>query len=223
MLSIVESIEIRQEPHSSGAIEVQPESEKVVITIKRSAQEPSPETFKAYVNSLKMVSQAFWSQQRSVRDETITTIVDMCLPKKPVTSTLLREAKMLVQAKTEILQSNDWITASEIAELAQFKSSNPSSQPNKWKHSGKIFALRHEGVDYFPIYGLDPANGFRPVAGLGEIVSTLAAMKDGWGMAFWFASPNSYLGGKRPKDLLQTKPQDVLAAAEDEVAGVTHG
>jgi len=86
---------------------------------------------------------------------------------------------MLAQAKTEILQSNDCVTASEISNLAQFSSNNPSSQPNKWKQAGKIFALRHEGVDYFPIYGLDPAQGFRPFSALESVISTLAAMKDG--------------------------------------------
>lgn len=26
--------------------------------------------------------------------------------------------------------------------------------------------------------------------------------KDDWGLAYWFASPNSFLGGKRAQDLL---------------------
>ena len=220
MTTTVESIEIRHKSRPAGVTDSPSEdSERVVITLKA----PTHDSVQAYIISLEMLTAAFRCQLQPVPEETISTIVSLCVPKKPVTSTLLREAKMLVQAKTEILHSNDWITAHEIAELAQFKSSNPSSQPNKWKLSGKIFALRHEGVDYFPIYGLDPAHGFRPFARLGSVISTLASMKDGWGMAFWFASPNGYLGGKRPKDLLQSDPQGVLEAAEDEVAGVIHG
>lgn len=106
------------------------------------------------------------------------------------------------------------MTANEISNLAQFSSANPSSQPNKWKHAGKIFALRHEGVDYFPIYGLDPAQGFRPFSALESVIATLATMKEGWAMAFWFASPNSFLGGKRPKDVLSVNPSGVLSAAK---------
>ncbi|CAD2251032.1 hypothetical protein PSEUDT2PL_00014 [Stutzerimonas stutzeri] len=34
---------------------------------------------------------------------------------------------------------------------------------------------------------------------------------------------NSYLGGERPQDLLIAVPARVVAAAEYEVAGVTHG
>ena len=130
---------------------------------------------------------------------------------------------MLAKAKTEILKSNDWVTANEVSNLAHFSSGNPSSQPNKWKHAGKIFALRHEGIDYFPIYGLDPTQGFRPFSALESVIATLATMKDGWALAFWFASPNTFLGEKRPKEVLSTNSLDVLSAAMEEISGVVHG
>jgi hypothetical protein len=47
-------------------------------------------------------------------------------------------------------------------------------------------------------------------------------MKDGWAMAFWFASPNTFLGGKRPKEVLSANPLGVLSAAKEEVSGVVH-
>jgi hypothetical protein len=49
------------------------------------------------------------------------------------------------------------------------------------------------------------------------------ADKDDWQKAFWFGSLNSYLQNKMPKDLLRSKPQEVLRAAEIEAAGVQHG
>jgi hypothetical protein len=42
-------------------------------------------------------------------------------------------------------------------------------------------------------------------------------------LAYWFASVNNSLGGKRPQDLLIDQPQRVVAAAKDQVAGVLHG
>jgi len=176
-----------------------------------------------YFHAIELMTQAFTARLQALPEERIATLVSMLLPEKPVRSTLLREAKMLAKAKTRILQSNDWITAGDVSELAQFKSTNSSSQPNKWKQTGKIFALRHDGVDYFPIYGLDPDTGYRPISRLVSIIEMLARKKDGWGMAFWFGSSNSYLAGKLPKDLLKTDPQRVLDAAEQEVCGVMHG
>ncbi|MFJ7282502.1 hypothetical protein [Pseudomonas sp. NPDC099000] len=192
---------------------------KIVITVDAKSQD----LIDAYVRSVEMLTQAFFAQMHPLPADTISSIVSLMVPKKPVPSTLWREARMLAQAKTEILQSNDWVTAKEISNLAQFKSGNPSSQPNKWKHAGKIFALRHEGVDYFPIYGLDPTQGFRPFSALESVIATWATMKDGWAMAFWFASPNTFLGGKRPKEVLSANPLGVLSAAKEEVSGVVHG
>lgn len=147
----------------------------------------------------------------------------MLIPQKPVRPSLLREAKMLAMGKTRILNSGDWLTAQEVAELAQIKTVNASSQPNKWKRAGMIFALRHEGIDYFPVYGLDPLTGYRPLADLAEVVAILESKKDGWGMAFWFGSSNSMLAGKPPKEVLKDFPESVVDAAKDEVCRIFHG
>jgi hypothetical protein len=42
-------------------------------------------------------------------------------------------------------------------------------------------------------------------------------------VAFWFAGLNSFLDDERPQDLLAFAPEQVLAAARDEIAGVLHG
>jgi hypothetical protein len=57
---------------------------------------------------------------------------------------------------------------------------------------------------------------------MGELLSALAD-KDDWQKAFWFDSVNSNLHKKMPKDLLKSKPQEVLRAAEIEAAGVQNG
>jgi hypothetical protein len=115
------------------------------------------------------------------------------------------------------------LTAAQIAEMAGFSASNPSAQPNKWKKDGQIFAVRHRGVDYFPGYALDPSTDYRPARGLAKVLAAFRGRKDDWGLAYWFASVNSFLGGKRPQELLIYEPERVVAAAEDEVAGVLHG
>lgn len=217
------TIEICRQPRADASKGRQDEQlhamEQIIIRVDLN----STETTEAFLGSLEMLTQAFRTELKPVPEEVISTIVSMWVPKRPVPSTLLRQAKMLAKAKTEILQSNDWVTASELSSLAQFKSSNPSSQPNKWKIAGKIFALRHEGIDYFPTYGLDPATGYRPIVGLEGIVATLEPTKSGWDMAFWFASPNNFLRGKRPKDVVLQDVASVMNAAQEEVSEVMHG
>lgn len=85
-----------------------------------------------------------------------------------------------------------------------------------------IFSVVHDGVELFPPYVFTDSKP-QPLAGLQAVLIMFAGKKDGWGMAYWFASANGYLGGKRPHDVLLTNPEAVLLAAKDELARVTHG
>jgi hypothetical protein len=155
--------------------------------------------------------------------ETLESLVEILIPRAPPTPTQLKEAAMLARARTAVLQEDNWMTTAQIADLAGFSTSNPSAQPNKWKRDGLIFAIRHRGVDYFPGYGLDPKTGFRPFKVMAKVIKAFGESKDGWGLAYWFSSANSFLGGKRPQDVLAKQPDRVIAAAADELAAVAHG
>lgn len=157
------------------------------------------------------------------QSETIQTIVEALVPQVTPPQHLLIEARMTAEARKGVLESGDWLTAAQIAEMAGFSNNNPSAQPNKWKKDGLIFAVRHRGADYFPGYALDPKTSYRPLKSLAAVLEVFGGSKDDWGLAYWFASENSFLGGKRPQDLLAEQPDRVIAAAEDERQGVTHG
>ncbi|WP_416799385.1 hypothetical protein [Ciceribacter azotifigens] len=157
------------------------------------------------------------------QDETLNSIVEALVPEVPPPHHKLLEARMVADARKAVLESGDWLTAADVAKMAGFSTSNPSAQPNKWKKERQIFAVRHRGIDYFPGYALDPSTDFRPVKALAKVLSTFQGAKDDWGIAYWFASVNGFLGGNRPQDLLISEPDRVISAAEDEVAGVLHG
>lgn len=157
------------------------------------------------------------------RDQMIKALVDALVPKAPPTPSLLKEAAMVARSRNSVLEGADWLTATQVAQLAGLSASNPSTQPNKWKRQKHIFALKHNGVDYFPGYALDPATGYRPRKVLKPVLEVFGEAKDGWGLAYWFLSANSFLGGKRPQDVLLTQPERVIAAAKDEIKDVAHG
>jgi hypothetical protein len=130
---------------------------------------------------------------------------------------------MNAEARKAVLADGNWLTAARLSKIAGFVGQNASAQPNKWKREGRIFALRHDGVDLYPGYALDPDAQYRPFKGLAPVLKLFGDELDAWDVAIWFASTNSFLGGKAPKDLLKSAPERVLAAAEDEMAGVLHG
>jgi hypothetical protein len=160
---------------------------------------------------------------RGQSEQMIKALVDALVPKVPPTPSLLKEAAMVARSRNAVLESADWLTAAQVAELAGLSASNPSTQPNKWKRQKQIFAITHNGVDYFPGYGLDPDTGYRPRKALKPVLDVFGEHKDGWGLAYWFLSANSFLGGKRPQDVLASEPEHVIAAAEDEIKEVNHG
>ncbi|CAI0723602.1 hypothetical protein [Serratia fonticola] len=160
---------------------------------------------------------------RGQSEQMIKALVDALVPKVPPTPSLLKEAAMVARSRKAVLESADWLTAAQVAELAGLSASNPSTQPNKWKRQKQIFAITHNGVDYFPGYGLDPDTGYRPRKGLKPVLDVFGEHKDGWGLAYWFLSANSFLGGKRPQDVLASEPERVIAAAEDEIKEINHG
>lgn len=206
--------EVRQQLGRSGGRQV----------LAVSFEDISPSALQSVTENISDVTASLLDLLSQRQDQaSMHRLAEALVPAAPVSPRLLREAGMLVSARKAVLASGDWLSAAELAQLAGLSPRNPSAQPNKWKKQGQIFAIHHNGVDYFPGYGLDPDSSFRPLKAMAGIIAVLAPHKDGWGMAYWFMSVNSFLGGKRPQDLLRTDPARVLAAAEDEVMGIVHG
>lgn len=158
------------------------------------------------------------------RQETaLQQIAEAITPSVPLSNTMLLEARMMAEAQEAILNGATWLTASEIAAMAGFSASNPSAQPSKWKRDGAIFAIRHNGTEYYPSYALDKNRGYRPFKELARVLAVFKDRKDTWKIAYWFGSVNSALGGKRPCDVFTSEPDRVVAAAEREVEGPVHG
>ncbi|WP_322627865.1 hypothetical protein [Halothiobacillus sp.] len=183
-----------------------------------------PNDFQALVENFTNVASSMLEVLLERHDrEPLERLVEVLLPKSPPSPRLLKEAAMQVRARKAVLESGDWLSAANIAQLAGLSTRNTSAQPNKWKKRGLIFAINHNGVDYFPGYGLDRDGGFRPIKALAKIIAIFAGHKDGWGMAYWFRSDSSLLGGKRPQDLLASASERVIEAAMDEVREIAHG
>jgi len=177
------------------------------------------ETVDAIVSASELIARKVFSKQ----DDSLRKLVELLVPDAAPTPAMLKEAVMQAHAKTEILQSGDWLTSSQLAEIAGLSKTNASTQPNKWKKDGVIFAIQKNGVDHFPMFGLDPNKGYRPLKAMSQVIACFGDKKSGWGLAYWFGSVNSFIGGKRPQDLIGLEPQRVIDAAKDELAEMMQG
>lgn len=186
-------------------------------------KEVDPKTAEATVSVLRKVAKMVPALIEKRRVERWNALVEALTPDIDLSPTKVIEAEMKSAAMTQILESEDFVSAAEIGRLGRFSAKNPSSQPNRWKRMGQIFAIHHKGADYYPLYALDPAEGYRPRAIVEDVMRVFGGSKDSWGLAFWFGSANSYLGGRRPQDVLEENPVPLLKAAQAEAEGLQHG
>ena len=135
----------------------------------------------------------------------------------------VREGIMLNHAKKALFESEDWLESKDICKLAGFSPINPSAQIHKWKKTGKIFSIKHNNVEYYPAYALNPDNGYRPFKEISDVINVFGGIEMNWKLAFWFNAINSYLGGKAPKDVISKDPKAVVNAAIIQAEGIQHG
>jgi hypothetical protein len=135
----------------------------------------------------------------------------------------INEQRMLAAAKQLTIVTTSWINTRDLQTIRKQASSVPKEHPAVWVARRSVFTVQIAEEEFLPFYALDPYKDFSPYEILTEIIKVFAVRKNDWGMAFWFGAANGFLGGKLPKDLLSTHPHLVLAAAKDEVEGITHG
>lgn len=205
--------EVRDQLHHHSAKRL------LVISFDHVKESDQSVVAEAFVSMGAMLSASDKHRNREFMEK----LSDLLVPRTPPSPHLLREATMQARARTAVLKGGDFVTAADIAKAAGLSTLNASAQPNKWKKQGQIFAVHHNGVDYFPGYGLDAETGYRPLKALAKVIEVFDGTKDAWGLAYWFGSDNSFLGGKRPQDVLKADPTRVIAAARDEVEELAHG
>ena len=82
-----------------------------------------------------------------------------------------------------------------------------ASSVRRWTQEGRIFAI-HE---LYPRYQFDRSG--RPYPSIEQVIARLGDEGE-LRVGNWFATPNEYLQGRRPQELLPTSPADILRALE---------
>jgi hypothetical protein len=108
--------------------------------------------------------------------DTLKKLVNVILTNVTASKVARVQARMLIEAKTDILNRGEFLPATEVARLAGFSASNLNVQPNKWKRTREIFAIQHGREDYLPVHGLAP--GHRPGKEMAEILRIVAFSQD---------------------------------------------
>ena len=149
-------------------------------------------------------------------DQRITQLVQAIAPEDPLAEVELRVAENTVALRREFIESVPVLTSADVHKNAGFPGSNPSQTVLRWRRSGKIFGINHGGRDLYPAFQFGPDG--RPLPIVAEVLEILKrdADRSDWDNALWFFGDTGWLDGKSPIECLQTDPEAVKSAAEQE-------
>ena len=143
--------------------------------------------------------------------------------KPDANTTSTERSQMILAAMQEEMRRvvlGEMRPAGQLAALAGRGANEIRRDLDQWTADGRILSVRHEGIDYFAVFALNPTEEYRPypaVADAIRILSHVLNRENSWGLASWFIGLNSFLDDQRPADLLASDPEWVIEAAQDEV------
>lgn len=157
-----------------------------------------------------------------VRDEKLAQLVDVMTAQMVVPSVVdVRMAQRIAARHARVLNEFGHATAEQLAELGQSRAANRHALADNWKKRRLVFGVRHRDQEgrvreVFPLFQFRDG---RPLKVVQEVLAAFGPHKDPWKLALWFTSNNGWLPHQaRPVDLLESAPQEVVAAAQRDAA-----
>jgi len=175
-----------------------------------------PNSFAGGVNArdlqgvVQRLAQFALLKRKPMLQEQEEKLVELFLADIPMRSVDTRRALMKAAALERVYMNAEWLTAEQIGRLGGHGEANPAAAAHRWKTKHQIFALTRKGRDYFAAYQFD--DNYRPLPVVARVIDRLEGFSS-TRLATWFDSPNSFLGGKRPRELLVSKPDLAVASA----------
>lgn len=111
--------------------------------------------------------------------------------------------------KARFLDEVETFTSRELSVIHDGSTQNPSALANRWKRAGRVFAVNVKGEDRYPSFQF--VDGL-PISSLRDVLAHLSG-ESPWNVALWFISPNDWLDGKAPAEMLRLDPTRVVRAA----------
>jgi hypothetical protein len=154
-------------------------------------------------------------RQRSQMHEQMQQLIAAMMPAATVPlPPYVLQARRNAVARDALLREFGAMTSAQVGENAGSQSPNRASLAHRWKSDRRIFAVSHQGSQYFP--GFQFTNEGQPLGVIGDVLGVLGAKLAPWELALWFTRNNGWLAGRRPVDLLLEDPGSVVTAAERE-------
>ncbi|WP_353414184.1 hypothetical protein [Arenicella sp. 4NH20-0111] len=154
------------------------------------------------------------STTRSERN--IERLVDLFLDRQPRAEVDIQIERDNAVMRADYLRRTPVLSAAELCGQFVAEFQYDTALVSSWKKEGKIFAIKVNGVEKFPIFQFSEGSP-KPV--IEKILKILPNEMSAWQIALWFDSPNSWLDEMSPIESLNDH-DGVLDAARQEGEGI---
>ena len=149
-----------------------------------------------------------WHADEERSQRVITALLPSTVPSTEATEQL----RLNAEARIKFLDEFPAVPAAEVARLAGITWANPAAWPSRLQKEGNVFSVEHGRRQLFPAFQFD--SDWHPREAVATVLTHLAhGGLQGWSIALWFTAANGWLDGARPVDLLDERPEQVIAAA----------
>jgi hypothetical protein len=115
-----------------------------------------------------------------------------------------------VEWRSQFMKNNPSWTAKDVADQSTSTAKNRAALASRWAQEKKIFAVKFEGQLWYPRFQFQDGE---PLPTINQVIQAYPDHANGWDFAYFFATPNANIGGRKPLELLKTDPERVLSLA----------
>jgi hypothetical protein len=119
-------------------------------------------------------------------------------------------ARDSLEWRQQFMRAHECWSAAEVAAESTSTAKNRAAIASRWVREKKIFALKYEGQLCYPRFQFRDGE---PVPAIAQVIREFPEHANGWDLAYFFASPNPNIDGRKPLDLLKSDPARVASLA----------
>jgi len=128
------------------------------------------------------------------------------------------QARRNAEARSALLTEFGALRSQDVADLAESRATNRAALANRWRTENRVVAVPVGDELLYPGFQFNSEGKPKPAIGPTIDLMRSDPHTTDWQMALWFVTPTSWLGARRPVDLLDEDPDAVINAARREVS-----
>jgi hypothetical protein len=128
----------------------------------------------------------------------------------PVESGEAEIARDTLRWRKEFISENECWSSAKVATESTSRAKNRAAIASRWAAETRIFSVRFQGQQRFPRFQFQDGE---PLPLISEVIHIFPEGATGWELAYFFATPNPNIEGRKPLELLKSDPSRVLSLA----------